>query len=164
MKTRDVIDKQGSEADQSGAYSPPSFFAEYPTSVVYTDYRFLGISNLPNMRSRDIDYLELQGCFLIPRREALDHIVQQYFLRVHPFLPLLNEKTFWEMYNGRIPSNAPALTFSLLTFQALLFASSNVSLSWNPMEKIFKHSIACTFGYTEVARVFKYQGSEGLLL
>lgn len=55
----------------------------------------------------------------------MDEFLQQYFLHVHPLLPLVNEGDFWGIY-CQIPSgNAHNERVSLLVFQAILFASCN---------------------------------------
>jgi hypothetical protein len=98
------------------------------TSVFYLNYQFLSVGNLQILLSGDIDYLELQGCFLIPRREILDDFIDHYFLHVHPLLPLFNEADFWKMYCHRGSGDSTGSKISLLVFQAVMFASCNVSI------------------------------------
>lgn len=116
------------EATSSNPSSPPRLVEPSSTSIFYLNYQFLSVGNLQHLLSEDIDYLELQGCFLIPRREILDDIVQHYFLHVHPLLPLFNEADFWQMYSHQGPPVSSSSKMSLLVFQALMFASCNVSL------------------------------------
>lgn len=52
----------------------------------------------------------------------LDDLVQQYFLHIHSFLPLVNEGDFWDLYS-HVGGNPPKERLSLLLFQAMLFAS-----------------------------------------
>ncbi|KAL2755720.1 hypothetical protein ACRALDRAFT_1082152 [Sodiomyces alcalophilus JCM 7366] len=92
------------------------------SDVTYSYYPFLTIGNLPNIPAQDVNYLELQGCLRVPTRRILDEFVQQYFLHVHPLLPMLNEGDFWDMYCGPAASND---TMSLLLFQSMIFASCN---------------------------------------
>ncbi|CAM1502789.1 Fc.00g075650.m01.CDS01 [Cosmosporella sp. VM-42] len=103
----------------------PSLADTPSSSVFYLNYQFLSVGNLQNLLSGDIDYLELQGCFLVPRRDILDDIVQHFFLHVHPLLPLFNEADFWQMYGQRGAANASTPKTSLLVFQAFMFASCN---------------------------------------
>ncbi|CAK7215769.1 hypothetical protein SBRCBS47491_002596 [Sporothrix bragantina] len=97
--------------------------------ITYSYYPFLAISNLSGILPQDVNYLELQGCLRVPTRSILDEFVQQYFLHVHPLLPLFNEGDFWELYcqqpggGGGGPSGEGRM--SLLVFQALLFATCN---------------------------------------
>lgn len=106
----------------------PSFCVELAAdSVLYLDYHFLSIGNLANMPSEEINFLDIQGCLLVPRRQTMDSIVQQYFLHVHPLLPLLDERSFWDVYSRRwAAADASGPKISLLVFQALLFAACNV--------------------------------------
>ena len=99
------------------------------TSLFYLNYQFLSVGNLQIILSGDIDYLELQGCFLVPRREILDDFVEHYFLHVHPLLPLFNEADFWKMYDQRGAGDPSSPKISLLVFQALMFASCNVCVT-----------------------------------
>lgn len=119
----------------------PLFLAETPSSwldygaspsvtVTYSYYSFLVINNLHYMMPQDVTYLESQGCLEVPTNEILDDFVQQYFLHVHPLLPLLNEGDFWDAFylrdagvNHRVP---------LLVFQAMLFSSCPVSAVLKP--------------------------------
>jgi hypothetical protein len=73
---------------------------------------------------QDVNYLESQGCFRVPTREILDEFVQQYFLHVHPVLPMLNEGDFWDMY-GNSGHGGSGEKISLLVFQSMLFSSVN---------------------------------------
>jgi hypothetical protein len=79
------------------------------------------------MTPEDINFLESQGCFRVPIRPLLDHFVQEYFLHVHPGLPIIDEGVFWEMYTHRSyhPAEHPRIT--LFVFQAIIFASCCVS-------------------------------------
>ncbi|KAJ3464899.1 hypothetical protein MRS44_009685 [Fusarium solani] len=68
-------------------------------------------------------FLEPQGCLKVPIRPLLDEFIQQYFLHVHPILPVVNECDFWDLYDndGRRSHKEP---IALLLFQAMLFAAS----------------------------------------
>ncbi|KAK6194045.1 hypothetical protein LQW54_011847 [Pestalotiopsis sp. IQ-011] len=92
--------------------------------ITYSYYSFLQINNLPNIMPQDVNYLESQGCFRIPTREILNEFVQQYFLHIHPILPMLNEGDFWNMY-GDAGHGGAGEKMSLLVFQSMLFSSSN---------------------------------------
>jgi hypothetical protein len=74
----------------------------------------------------DIRNLEGQQCFQVPSGAVLDDFVRQYFLYVHPCLPMLNEGVFWSMYSRRSHAGPETLSCSLVLFQAMLFASSRV--------------------------------------
>ncbi|KAH6651705.1 hypothetical protein BKA67DRAFT_679981 [Truncatella angustata] len=92
--------------------------------ITYSYYPFLSMNNLPNIMPQDVNYLESQGCFRVPTREILDEFVQQYFLHVHPVLPMLNEGDFWDMY-GDSGHGGSGERMSLLVLQTMLFSSCN---------------------------------------
>ncbi|KAJ5355956.1 hypothetical protein N7517_010565 [Penicillium concentricum] len=92
--------------------------------VLYCHYPFLVINNMRNIPPHDLNFLELQGCLRVPTGDLLYELVQQYFLHVHPILPLVNEGDFWDLY-FHCADDAPKKPISLLVFQAILFASCN---------------------------------------
>lgn len=99
--------------------------ASLSCDITYSFYPFLAISNLPNIPPQDVNYLELQGCFRVPTRALLDDFLQQYFLHVHPMLPLVNEGDFWEICgSGSRGGSESHERISLLVFQAILFAAT----------------------------------------
>ncbi|XXH02568.1 hypothetical protein Hte_008945 [Hypoxylon texense] len=92
--------------------------------ITYSYYPFLRIGNLHNIMPQDVNYLESQGCLRVPTRAILDEFVQQYFLHIHPIMPVVNEGDFWDMYCGETPEGSTD-KISLVFFQALLFSSCN---------------------------------------
>ncbi|KAI1103601.1 fungal-specific transcription factor domain-containing protein [Jackrogersella minutella] len=92
--------------------------------VTYSYYPFLSIDNLHNIMPQDVNYLESQGCFRVPTRAILDEFVQQYFLHIHPILPIINEGDFWDIYCNPSFSDANE-KISLVFFSAVLFSSCN---------------------------------------
>ena len=78
----------------------------------------------------DVNFLETQGCFRVPTRPILDEFIREYFLHIHPILPIINEKTFWKIYEN-YDSTLPGVSrISLFVFHAMLFASSSVSIEY----------------------------------
>jgi hypothetical protein len=96
------------------------------SDIVYSYYPFLSISNLPNVLSQDVNYLESQGCFRVPTKAILDEFIQQYFLHVHPLLPIFHEGDFWDIYCQQANSTITGQRISLLVFQAMIFSTCNV--------------------------------------
>lgn len=94
--------------------------------VMFSFYPFLELDILSHMSSQDVNILEQSGCFRVPRRPALDEFVREYFMHVHPSLPMLDEGEFWDGYMSRssIPSDGHRM--SLFVFQAMLFAACSV--------------------------------------
>ncbi|WYZ43857.1 hypothetical protein EsH8_VII_000293 [Colletotrichum jinshuiense] len=93
--------------------------------VTYSFYPFLALGNIHGIPPQDVNFLELQGCLRVPTRTILDEFVQQYFLHVHPLLPMLNEGDFWAVYCVNPANYVSNDKLSLLVFQAMLFASCN---------------------------------------
>ncbi|KAH7176922.1 hypothetical protein EDB81DRAFT_773777 [Dactylonectria macrodidyma] len=102
-------------------YAPPAVEFPEQAHVIYSYLPFLE-ADLSSLSHHDVQYLESQGCFKVPGRQAADEFVRQYFLHVHPGLPLLDECAFWDMYypNG---VQGGQTTLALFVFQAMLFAS-----------------------------------------
>ncbi|KAF4765597.1 hypothetical protein HAV15_003587 [Penicillium sp. str.  len=97
---------------------------KHSPDILYFHYPFLVINNIRNIPPHDLNFLELQGCLRVPTRDLLYELVQQYFLHVHPILPLMNEGDFWDVY-FHSADDPPTKPISLLVFQAMLFASCN---------------------------------------
>ncbi|RSL90683.1 hypothetical protein CEP52_014521 [Fusarium oligoseptatum] len=119
----------------------------FAAEVPYSAYSFVVASNLPGMLPEDINYLELKGCLRIPVRQHLDEFVKQYFRYVHPFLPLINEAVFWEMYCGTSQRWGPKI--SLLVLQSMIFAAT-AHVSSETLERM-------GFSSNRVARRVMYQ-------
>ncbi|TVY82013.1 Cutinase transcription factor 1 beta, partial [Lachnellula suecica] len=64
-----------------------------------------------------------EGCFHIPSRPILDDFVREYFLHVHPGLPIVKEREFGELYLGDQRTQGKLKKISLFLFKAMLFAS-----------------------------------------
>ncbi|SPO02044.1 related to cutinase transcription factor 1 beta [Cephalotrichum gorgonifer] len=90
-----------------------SFADERPTTALsgperdlakpscHPTYAFLQSPDFRTILPQDLSFLVSQGCFVVPQRNALDEFMQQYFLHVHPLLPILNEADVWRSYNLR---------------------------------------------------------------
>ncbi|RSL47812.1 hypothetical protein CEP54_013217 [Fusarium duplospermum] len=96
--------------------------ARRPGSTCHPDYSFLQAPDTKSLLPQDLAFLTSQGCFVVPHRAALDEFMQQYFLHVHPMLPILNEKDHWQAYNSQDPQSQGGM--SILVLQGLLFVSS----------------------------------------
>ncbi|KAG4261452.1 hypothetical protein FPRO03_11469 [Fusarium proliferatum] len=116
-----TIVSDNSRVHQTESKPPPSSDATMSgqSHIIYSYYSFLDL-DISGLLPDDINYLEAQGCFRVPTPEALDEFVQEYFLHVHPALPLLDEAWFWAIYSrpARGRSN-----LSLFVFQAMLFTA-----------------------------------------
>lgn len=97
--------------------------------MIYSFHRFLDLKDLSRLPPEDVKYLEMKGCLHVPTGPVLDEFIRQYFLHVHPCLPMLNEAEFWDMYNNQFDQSRKRRTISLFTFQAMMFASCSVCFS-----------------------------------
>ncbi|KAK1725881.1 LOW QUALITY PROTEIN: uncharacterized protein BDZ83DRAFT_730014 [Colletotrichum acutatum] len=91
----------------------------------YAYYQFLVLTNLSSMPPQDYRFLEQQGCLHIPVPTILDDFVRDYFLYVHPILPIIDERAFWDIYSQRSKSQPCGDKVSLLLFQSMLFSCCN---------------------------------------
>jgi hypothetical protein len=70
-------------------------------------------TNIHQIPQADFSFLELQGCLKVPVRPLLDEFIRQYFLHVHPTLPVVNEGDFWDIYDTA-DENSPKEKIPLL--------------------------------------------------
>jgi hypothetical protein len=95
--------------------------------ILYTYYPFLRHNDFSSLHARDFAILEAEGCFRVPHRQALDDFLRQYFVYVHPLLPLMDESDIWAMYDGESEGTGMV---ALLLIQSMLFAASHVCGLW----------------------------------
>jgi hypothetical protein len=107
----------------------PESRAHRSSNVIFSFYRFLELKDLPELPAEDVKYLEMKGSLHVPTGAILGEFVRQYFLHVHPCLPVINEADFWNLYKNRVDHSGRPCTISLFTFQAMLFASAAVCSS-----------------------------------
>lgn len=101
--------------------------------IAITAYHFVNTAKAPHLTKEELSFLDQQGCFVIPVRSILDEFLRQYFLHVHPSLPMFDEGDFWSMYHNFNNMLDPV---SLFLLQAMLFASSVVSfLAFSPRKR-----------------------------
>ncbi|KAJ2905581.1 Cutinase transcription factor 1 beta [Zalerion maritima] len=93
--------------------------------VPYSHYRFLSTRAISSLPPQDFQFLQDQGSLSLPGRPILNDFVWQYFLHVHPMLPIFDEAEFWDLYSNNAASNKPRDRISLLVFQAMLFSCCN---------------------------------------
>ncbi|KAK7718374.1 hypothetical protein SLS64_002326 [Diaporthe eres] len=94
----------------------------FGADITYTYYPFIEVNNLSAIPPQDVNYLDLQGCLRVPTKTILDEFVKQFFLHVHPIMPLLNEGDFWEMYASQSQGTHVSTRISLLMIHAMLFS------------------------------------------
>lgn len=109
----------------------------FGADITYTYYPFIEVNNLSAIPPQDVNYLDLQGCLRVPTKTILDEFVKQFFLHVHPIMPLLNEGDFWEMYASQSQGTHVSTRISLLKIHAMLFSVCGVSLrTWSALRPL----------------------------
>jgi hypothetical protein len=119
--------------------SPPSSIPREPRSIAqeaaidkgvpFSYFSFLESTGLARLPASEVKYLESEGCFKLPCRPHLDNFVREYFLHVHPCMPVVDEADIWlafEQEGVAATGVAKRPKISLLLFQAMLFAASRV--------------------------------------
>lgn len=91
--------------------------------VSFSYYPYLRTPNLQRLQPADRSFLKTQKSFHVPSEPILDAVMSRYFLYVHPCLPVINEAEFWRMLNQEASGK---VSFSLLVFQAMMFAACSV--------------------------------------
>lgn len=130
------VEKKCPRATSSGLYSTmsaqpfPSFNSpgqlSSQTDMMFAYFDFLEAETLSHIAPEDFKFLEHKGCFHLPSRPILDELVREYFLHIHPMLPVIDERAFWEMYFPR-GRRAMHRRIPLFVFRAMLFVSCSVS-------------------------------------
>ncbi|KPM38667.1 hypothetical protein AK830_g7894 [Neonectria ditissima] len=99
------------------------------------DYSILEAPKVHSLSPEDLDYLYKQGCFVVPQRNILNEFIQQYFLHIHPMLPMLNEADFWALYHPQHSDTASGERMPLIVLQGILFSSCSF-VSRNTIETL----------------------------
>lgn len=141
---------------------PPPTFTQF--EVLYSTQSFLTLQCLHGLPEQDVDFLEHNRCFHLPSRTVQEDFIYQYFLYLHPYYPLINERDFWDMYMSRDTEGREKPTMSLLVFQAMLFAASSVGT--RPFYDVhpLTQSAVCFSGCSEECGIYQRQSSKEHLL
>ncbi|KAH6985144.1 fungal-specific transcription factor domain-containing protein [Ilyonectria destructans] len=96
-----------------------------------SDLPFINLPDLSRLSLHEISSLRLQKCLWLPPKLILDEFVRQYFLHVHPVVPFLDEKHFWDLYGHKnvydnIPDKIPMVLFQAMLFSACSFVSQPI--------------------------------------
>lgn len=95
-------------------------------AAIFAYFDFIESEPLSRIEPEDFKFLEDKGCFHMPQKPLLYDIISEYFLHVHPVLPVIDERRFWQAYlsnenqsgNKKVP---------LFVFCAMLFVGCSVS-------------------------------------
>ncbi|KAH7142766.1 fungal-specific transcription factor domain-containing protein [Dactylonectria estremocensis] len=91
------------------------------SSVLFSFYHFVSAEMLLSLDQDDSICLEQRGCLHLPPKPVLYELIRQYFLHVHPTLPLINERNFWALYNAQPSAVTLAERIPLAVLQAMIF-------------------------------------------
>lgn len=105
---------------QMATSRPPPHMA-----VPFGCHPFLEMCAPKRVAVEDLAFLEAQGCFHLPPTPVLAVWLNQYFLHVHPFIPLLNDTPFQSLWRTDM-EGATSNRVSLFLFHSLLATTSPV--------------------------------------
>lgn len=98
-----------------------------PYYITASYYPFISMGAISSILPQDLQFLESQCCIHVPTRPIMDELMRQYFLHLHPMLPIINEASFWNIYSSDAGDYALDDRIPLIVLQAMLFACCNVS-------------------------------------
>ncbi|ANB14539.1 Asg1p [Sugiyamaella lignohabitans] len=105
-------------------------------------------SRVQQMDREEIEILKIKGAFLLPAQELCDDLVESYFEKIHPLIPIINRTQFMRQYND--PANPP----SLLLRQAVLVAGSRVCQNPALMDESGSSKLATATFYKRAKALF----------
>lgn len=117
-------------SDQLSGDNSELLITSSETEVTYTHYGFLSLKGSHKLDCDQRDFLERKGCFQVPAPAILDMILRQYFTHVQPFLPLIDESSFWQAYSLKPNQSENSGPVCLFVFNAMMVACSPLSLSF----------------------------------
>ncbi|KAJ3456118.1 hypothetical protein MRS44_016141 [Fusarium solani] len=92
--------------------------------VLAIHYPFIDPGAVWRLSPGEMTLLEKRRCFQVPAEPVLAEFIQNYFMYMHPFLPLVDEASFWELYSSPPSTFLDKPRFSLFVVHTLLFISS----------------------------------------
>ncbi|KAJ0415203.1 hypothetical protein BJY00DRAFT_293874 [Aspergillus carlsbadensis] len=119
--TQSRVETPRSHASLSRSPSPCVRWAPDGASLPLPYFKFLERPVLDELNPVERSILETQGCLHFPKKTELGVFFHHYFLYVHPLLPLLDEASFWTVYQRPL-EGAPKLP--VLLVRAMLFSAS----------------------------------------
>lgn len=94
--------------------------------VPFSHYPFLQLGRLSTVDQGEFRFLDFIGSLHVPIRSVLSEFLKEFFLHVHPSLPILDESTFWAVYHHTGSEDDSSRRISLFLLQAMIFASCSV--------------------------------------
>lgn len=89
---------------------------------VLEEHPFLDTETIRALPYKDVEVLRQKGSLVVPDRETSMEFIDQYFRRIHPSVPMLDEAQFMRVFDRDSTQK-----LSLFVFQAVLFAASPIS-------------------------------------
>jgi hypothetical protein len=115
-------------SNQPDGHNSGLLSTSFETEVSYTYYGFLCLGGSHKLDCDQLDFLEKKGCLQVPAPVILDMILPQYFTHVQPYLPLIDESSFWEACSSKDGQGNISGAICLFVFNAMMAACSPVSL------------------------------------
>ncbi|KAE8443544.1 hypothetical protein EG329_001784 [Mollisiaceae sp. DMI_Dod_QoI] len=115
---------QADSSEQLSGESSGLLSTSFETEIPYTYYGFLCLRGSYKLDCDQRDFLEKSGCFQVPTPAILDMILPQYFNHVQPYLPLIDECSFWEAYSLKVDRGKNSGPICLFVFNAMMAACS----------------------------------------
>jgi hypothetical protein len=97
----------------------------------FKEIGFLVVEDYHKLSLRQRDFLNSEGVFQVPDQTIMESLLDQYFLHVEPYLPLIGENDFWhpDTRKSGEGSRVPSDSISLFVFNSMMVACSAVSPS-----------------------------------
>ncbi|KAH0835261.1 hypothetical protein FOPE_03894 [Fonsecaea pedrosoi] len=140
---------------------PANFCLPGKDDAVATSCPFLKCTRLDRLDQEDVKFLEQRGCFTLLPKAVLDVFMKQYFLYIHPLLPIFNECEFWRLYQQPECEESSEHQLSLFTFQAMLAASSmKVPIGVLLSSGFASHQQACWILFQRAKHLYDFRTEE----
>jgi hypothetical protein len=111
--------------------------SEVPIST-FSQIAAPAINDLPK---DDASFLAQRNCFKLPSAKILEKLLTEFFRRVHPQLPILDEVDFFSILYGPLSARSKTPKVSLLVLHAMLHVACSVRtgielLKWHPLMRM----------------------------
>ena len=83
-------------------------------------------SSISSLREDDVDFLHCRHCFQLPSADLLKKLMTEFFSRVHPQLPILDQEEFLSLLNNNLHSSGPRPRISLLVLHSMIHVACSV--------------------------------------
>ncbi|KAJ6284835.1 hypothetical protein J3E71DRAFT_389933 [Bipolaris maydis] len=105
--------------------------------VHFSSYQCIEVFDLTRVEPFAALLLEEYGCFYVPAKPILYEFIRQYFLHIHPVLPVMDEVKFLDMFHTNTVIRPCQEQVPLFLFHAILFLASSVGLIYDFPQLLF---------------------------